>query len=356
MPKEGTVRKVVATPEKMVEKDGTINFGTFRTPFLHANILDAPLYSSSSRVPDFWKKLRLKEWQHYGIITPSHYFGMVIFDAKFMGVSFFYAYDRNENKRFEHSTQLPGSAARVAAQVYEDGCEFKKSGYNLRFENRLKDGFHRIIIDIAGKRNLPAVKGDIKFFEDLNSIEPLVQVSPVTSFRPFYTHKVAAPAEGVIKLGAQEIVIDRKESIALLDEQKTYYPYVSFWKWATAAGYNEYGELLAFNLCQNMITDDEDFNENCMWVDGKIFCLKAARFQFEEHNVLHPWKVRTEDGYMDLLFSPSGERSEKISIGVIGSDFHQPFGMYNGRFKDETNRIYPINNFFGLAEHHVTRY
>ena len=119
----------------------------------------------------------------------------------------------------------------------------------------------------------------------MNTIEPLVQVSPVTQFRPFYTHKVAAPAEGTIKLGAKEIIIDRKQDIALLDEQKTYYPYSSFWKWATAAGYNEYGELLAFNLCQNMITDDEDFNENCMWVDGKIYCLKAARFKFEKNDL-----------------------------------------------------------------------
>jgi hypothetical protein len=30
--------------------------------------------------------------------------------------------------------------------------------------------------------------------------------------------------------------------------------------------------------------------------------------------------------------------------------------MYNGRFKDENNRMYPLTNFFGLAEHHVTRY
>jgi hypothetical protein len=30
------MRKVAATPEKMVEKDGTINFGTFKTPFRNA--------------------------------------------------------------------------------------------------------------------------------------------------------------------------------------------------------------------------------------------------------------------------------------------------------------------------------
>ena len=346
------MRKVEKTPEKMVEKDGTINFGTFRTPFHNANILDASLYSSSSQVPAFWKKFRLKEWQHFGIVTPTHYFGMVIFDAKFMGVSFFYAYDRMENKRFEHSMQ---GVSRVAGQVYDDCCEFKKSGYRLRFENRLKDGFHKIMIDIEGRKNMPSVKGEIKVFEDLNTIEPLVQVSPVTAFRPFYTHKVAAPAEGTIMLGAKEIKIDRKRDVALLDEQKTYYPYSSFWKWSTAAGYNEYGELLAFNLCQNMITDDEDFNENCMWVDGKIYCLKAARFKFEK-DIMRPWEVKTTDGCLDLLFTPSGQRSEKINAGIIVSDFHQPFGMYNGRFKNDDNRIYPISNLFGLAEHHVTRY
>lgn len=350
------MRNVVATPEKMVEQDGTINFGTFRTPFRDANILDAPLYSSSSNVPGFWKKFRLKEWQHYGIVTPNYYFGMVIFDAKFMGVSFFYAYDRIENKRFEHSVQLPGAGSKVAGQVYDDTCEFRKKGYRLYFENRLNDGYHKIIIDIDGKKNRPAVKGEIRVLEDLNTIEPLVQVSPVTATRPFYTHKVAAPAEGEIMLGDKKVVIYPEWDVALLDEQKTYYPYVSFWKWSTAAGYNEYGELLAFNLCQNMITDDEDHNENCMWVDGKIYCLKAARFKFDKDNVLQPWEVKTQDGCMDLLFTPSGQRAEKISIGLIGSDFHQPFGMYNGRFKDENNRIYPISNFFGLAEHHVTRY
>lgn len=54
------MRKIVATPEKMVEKDGTINFGTFRTPFRNVNILEAPLYSSSRKVPAFWKNSVLR--------------------------------------------------------------------------------------------------------------------------------------------------------------------------------------------------------------------------------------------------------------------------------------------------------
>jgi len=49
------MRKVLATPENMVEKGGTIHFGTFRTPFVNANILDVPLYAFSRNVPAFWK-------------------------------------------------------------------------------------------------------------------------------------------------------------------------------------------------------------------------------------------------------------------------------------------------------------
>jgi len=352
---KGVMRKVESTPEKMVEKDGTINFGTFRAPFLNVNILDAPLYSPSCKVPAFWKNFRLKEWQHFGIITPTHYFGIVIFDAKFMGVSFFYAYDRLKNEHIEHSRQGGSKSARVAGQVYDDFCTFTQKGYSIRFENKLRSGFHRILIDIEGGNNLPAVKGEIKVHEDLAKIEPLVQVSPVAPYRPFYTHKAAAPAEGSIILGGQEIAIDGNQAIALLDEQKTYYHYNSFWYWATAAGYDERGRLLAFNLCRNMIAADEVFNENCFWIDGKIFCLPAARFEFGE--IMDPWKVNTHGGKLDLSFVPQGERAQKINIaGLIRSDFHQPFGIYNGEFKDDSGSIYPIANFFGLAEHHVTRY
>ncbi len=347
------MRNVQITPARMVEEDGSINFGAYRTPFRNANLLDAPLYSFP--VPRLWKNFRLKEWQHFGMITPTHYFGMVIFDAKFMNVSFFYVYDRLKNIRFEHSRQSFGKSVHVAGQLYDGACRFEAKGYHLRFENKLDQGFHRILIDIDGDADHPAVKGEITVHEDLDKIEPLVQISPITRTRPFYTHKVAAPASGSIVVDSEEIILNRDTAIALIDEQKTYYPYVSFWKWATAAGYSDDGKLVAFNLCQNMIAGDEDFNENCFWLDGKISCLSAARFQFSD--VLKPWTMRTTEGELDVYFTPEGERSQKINkAGIIRSDFHQPFGLFDGRFKDGRGVIHPVKDLFGLAEHHMTRY
>lgn len=346
------MRNLQISPAQMVAEDGTINFGTFRTPFRRANILDAPLYTFPT--PRFWKNFRLKEWQHYGIITPTYYFGMVIFDAKFAGISFFYAYERIKNIRFEHNRQTVGKSVRIAEQPYHDNCLFDAKGYSLRFENNLDQGRHRLFIDIAQSKNRPSVKGEITVYEDLKIIEPLVQVSPITSTRPFYTHKAAAPVSGMIKLGVQEIVLEQNSCIALIDEQKTYYPYFGFWKWATAAGYSDDGKLLAFNLCRNMIAGDEDYNENCFWADGKIFCLKSASFDFDD--VMKPWRIKTTDGILDLSFVPLGERSQDLNAGIIRSDFHQPFGLYQGAFSDGRSVQYSMKDLFGLAEHHVTRY
>jgi len=346
------VRSLKTTPARMVEENGSVHFGTFHTPFREVNLLDAPLYSW--RVPRFWKNFRLKEWQHFGIITPTHYFGMVIFNAKFTGVSFFYAYDRIQNSQVE-CTRQGGKTLEVASQVYNGLCRFEVPGYAMRIENKLGEGFHRIAVDIKGGRKFPGVQGEFTVYEDLNKIEPLVQVSPITGFRPFYTHKAAVPVSGGVRLGAEDIRIDKENCIALIDEQKTYYPYFSFWKWATAAGYTDEGKFLAFNLCRNMISDDEDINENCFWVDGKISCLKAARFEYGD--VLKPWKIWTTDGRLDLSFVPAGQRHQKVNTaGIIRSNFHQPFGLYNGRFTDDGGNIHHISDFFGLAEDHLTRY
>ncbi len=346
-------RRRRATPEALAASDGTIAFGTFDEPFRRANILDAKLYSFY--VPSCWKVFRLKEWQHFGIITPSHYFGLVIFDAKFMGVSFFYVFDRQTRQMFEYELQKMGRKTILPEQTYEGAVEFSAAGYSIGIVNALDKGFHRIRIGIRGDAQKPDIAADLVIHEDLNRVEPLVQVSKISPHRPLYTHKAAVPASGTVDLGARRIVLDPQTAIALIDEQKTYYPYFSFWKWATGAGRTDQGKILGFNVCQTIMEDDADNNENCFWIDGKIHYLKGARFEFGDYR--DPWKMKTTDGRLDLTFEPAGERAQKVNIaGLIKSDFHQPLGLFNGRYTDPSGVVHPIKDVFGLAEHHVTRY
>lgn len=349
------MRQLKETPARMVVDGQVVEYGAFRDPFREVNLLDVELEIAGRKVPRTVREMRLKEWEHFGIISEDYYFGMVIFDAKFLGNSFFYAFNRKTGEFFEHKRTSAGGPLRVARELWHGECYFRHFGYIIEFENRLDSGMHRLRAQIKGTRRKPPVEAEVFMLEDLDRYQPLVQVSPVAPNRPFYTHKSVCPVEGRVTVGGREVKLDPERDVAIMDTQKTYYPHRFFWKWATFGGRDDGGRLLGMNACQNLITDDEAWNENCTWVDGKMTLLPAARFEFDERAVLEPWRVRTTDKAMELEFLPEGERHGKMSVGVLMSDFHQPFGKFTGKMPGPGGAEFRADGLFGLCEHHLAK-
>lgn len=349
------MRTIKETPPRLVEDGKVVAFGAFREPFRELNLEETDIFRLRGGCLRPLAKFRLKEWQHFGVVHPRHYLGMVIFDAKFMGVSFIYHYDRVTGRMSEHSRQGPGGRARVAETTWCGECSFSARGYSLLVENRLEEGYHRVVLEASSRRGIPAIRGEFRMLEDLSLFQPLVVVSPFALNRPLYTHKAACPVEGKVTVGSEIIELDPERDVCLLDEQKAFYPYRSFWRWMTFAGYDREGRLLAANLCHNNIAEDEVYSENCYWVDGRIHLTGAARFGYSEANILGPWFIRTTDGAVDVEFFPQGERAERIRLGPFLSDFHQPFGLFRGGMGTGTE-VYKVEDLFGLCEQHVTRY
>ncbi len=285
------MRERKETPPRMVVDGQVAEYGAFKDPFREVNLLDVELVIRGRRVPRALREYRLKEWEHFGVVNDEYYFGMVIFDAKFMGTSFFYAFNRKTGEFFEHERTSIGGPLRVARELWHGECYYRHFGYSMEFENRLDSGMHRIRAEIKGKREKPPVAAEIFALEDLDRYQPLVQVSPVAPNRPFYTHKTVCPVEGKVTVGDRVVVLDPAKDVSIMDVQKTFYPYQTFWKWATFGGYDGAGRLIGMNACQNFITDDENYNENCTWVDGDITLVSAVRFQFNEDDVIQPWRL-----------------------------------------------------------------
>lgn len=349
------MRSIKSTPPRLVEGGEIVDFGVFEEPFRELRLEEADIFRTRGRMPDMFTRFRLKEWQHYGIIHPEHYLGMLIFDAKFMGFSFVYHFDRRNGAMIEHDRQaLPGTAI-LADTTWRGECSFQARGYSLRVENNLEEGYHRGLIQVEPKRGLPGIGGEFRMLEDISTYQPLVVASPFSPNRPLYTHKNACPVEGEISIGEETVDLDPSRDVCLLDEQKAFYPYRSFWRWLTFGGYAEGKGLVAANLCHNLIADDEEYNENCYWIGGRIHLTGAARFGYSEAFILGPWFVRTTDGLVDVEFRPQGERSQRIRVGPIYSDFHQPFGLFGGSLGEGDEEL-EVKEIFGLCEQHITRY
>jgi hypothetical protein len=349
------VREIVETPPSLVEDGEVVRFGAFCEPFRELHLEQLDIFGRGGSWAGALSRARLKEWQHFGIIHQRHYLGLVIFNAKFMGLSFVYHYQRELDKRLEHSRQASAGKAVVAETTWRGECSFESRGYSIHVHNNLEQGFHHVEVEAAAKGGLPEIRGEFRMLEDITRYQPLVTVSPFSANRPLYTHKNACPVEGKIAVGSEIIDLDPARDICLLDEQKAFYPYRSFWRWMTFGGYSQEGILIAANLCHNNIAEDEVYSENCYWLDGKIHLTGAARFAYSEADILGPWFIKTTDGLVDVDFHPQGERAERIRVGPILSDFHQPFGLFHGRLGREGDAL-EIRDAFGLCEQHITRY
>ena len=186
-------------------------------------------------------------------------------------------------------------------------------------------------------------------FEDLDVLEPMVVALPFEGGRAMYSHKAVLPVEGVLELGARSIEFKVGASYALVDIHKGYYPFVMTWHWATGAMWKE-GQLLGFNLTNNQVDDQRQFNENGLWVDGHLSPLPAVRFEFDPRAPLRPWRVRDSFGRVDLEFLPDTLRSVDIKLGLLRSRYRGPFGYFKGSIVDDVGVHHDLEGAYGMCE------
>ncbi|MCA9772259.1 MAG: DUF2804 domain-containing protein [Myxococcales bacterium] len=345
------------TPERMVI-DGKIQFGNFAEPFREANLFDADPFGLGGRTPRFARRLRFKEWQHYIVVSPTHFVGFVIVDAGYLVNSWFYVVDRAEGTYVEHALEAPPGCARLASTLWNDRCALHRPGWRMDFENQIGKGFHYVEASIDARKDRPAVGAKLTFYQDLTKVRPMVTVLPFGDSESLghYTHKAPMPAEGTLRVGDREFKLDPAETIAISDIHKGYFPYVTWWRWATFAGRDAKGRIIAANLAQHRLSPQPRATENCLWVDGRLSLLGPAKFEFDAKELVAPWRIRTQDDRLDVTIRPQGKRSGYINAGIIMSDYHQPYGEYEGTVVDDEGTTHRVDGFYGVTEDHRARY
>ena len=152
------------TPARMVADGQVISFGLFKDEFREVNIDRAQIYAPLP-LPSALLRLRLKEWQHFAVISDEFFMGFVVNDNHYIGMSFCYVYDRKDSRFVEHHRQSAGGAAHVARELWRDGCSFKTDSYSIGIENLLDEKRHRAHIDIRPDGPHPAIRAELELME-----------------------------------------------------------------------------------------------------------------------------------------------------------------------------------------------
>jgi hypothetical protein len=333
--------------------DGIPQWGVYTEPFTSVNLLDAKFPGLLGRGRGL-RRSRLKEWQHFAIIHPDCYVSFALVDAKFICTSFMCFFDRASRQTVQTEKKKGPGGIALPDHLWDARFAFQTSDYFISVHNCLNERRHGVALDVMMPDGLP-VKARFLIHQDTAQVEPLVAVLPFPSGRPFYTHKAPCPIEGELTVGDRKFTFDSKRDLALIDVHKAYYPYSTFWNWATFACREASGRLVALNLTHNVIENDHQYNENAAWIDGTLDRLGPARFGIPD-DAMNPWEVRTLDGRVDLQFEPHGMRSETINLLAAHSSYEQPFGHYSGTIVDSHGEKVQLENVFGIAERHQVRW
>ena len=108
-------------------------------------------------------------------------------------------------------------------------------------------------------------------------------------------------------------------------------------------------------------------------MDGKLYLIRreVEFFLPKEKINSEVWKIKSKENldqikldledeyqiYVDFEFHPFGSREEHLNVGLIVSDFIQPFGLLSGKIviiSQSGREELIISDFLGVVETHVS--
>ena len=343
-----TLRSVSSTPRSLVE-DGRFALGTYKTPFERVNPLDARL-GALWPWPRWLKKWRLKEWEHFALVNDQYYLSLALFDAKILGLGQVCVYSRNDGAIYFYERRIPPGKIRLPPNILSSRAAYESRGFSLRIENALDAGYIGIEFEVEASEGLPRIAGRFRCLEPLGTSEPIVVCLPLPGRAAMYSHKYTCPIEGSMTLGRAHVDFPAQISYGLIDIHQGYYPVVMKWHWATDGGRAPDGRRLGFNLTDNQVEDQQAYNENCVWRDGRLCLLPPVAFSFDRRDHLEPWAIRDRDGMVQLTFQPEVVRTVDLNALLLRSRYRAPFGAFSGRLRTGDGDEIEVDDWFGMCE------
>jgi hypothetical protein len=285
-----------------------------------------------------WTRLHHKRWQYVGLGDERVFIGVAIVDVGWTCTAFAYLFDRRRRTLLADWRQdgLPRLQARVAdAPLTGASAWFRGPGARLSLAHQPDDSLQLSVstraLQIEARLDLAAMA------------PPLLAIGPIEGGVAHATQKTSAlPVTGWASAGGQRFSLDR--AVAAVDASNGLLARETAWRWASA-----HRADVGFNLQQGYF----GALENALWLDGELIPLGAARFEFDTARPLDPWRVRTEDGLLDLVFTPEGARAANKDLGFAASRYVQPVGTFAGTVR--ARRDSParrIDGLLGVTEDH----
>ncbi len=330
---ETAMKDLKSVPNDVLDRRGAPRFGTYRGEF---PVVDYERLSVPER-PRWWHWLaRRKRWHYTIACTDEVLVGHAVVDGAYFVQSFIYVVDLYEERAILNRA-FTGLPARQGAVNKRPGMGhhswFRIPGVRFDLSRREGNASYRwegeVHPFLQGERQGMSLEATIAVGE----APALSVVSPVSGGGMVNTTQkwVGLPLSGYLRVGSRSYRLDGGTAgvdytHGLLDRRTA-------WRWALAMGRLSDGRRVGLNLVEGFNDGDDDISENGLWVGDRFIGLGRAVFEYDRDKPEDEWRVRTEDGQVDLRFESSHVYRDLRNWGFVDCYFVQPAGRFQGRLQ-----------------------
>ncbi len=300
-------------------------------------------------------KGRIKEWDYYYIGNRDYGVALTVADNGYMSMASVsllvfgdHPYDVTKSVigLFPYGKLGMPVDSRMGDVVFED----KKKGFSMQF---LHQGNKRRLLCSMEKFD----KAKRLFRCDLTLMETvgksMVIATPWEKPRHFYYNQKINNllVGGYAKVG-EDMYDFNRDTYAVLDWGRGVWTYKNTWYWSSMNAKQD-GHTIGFNLGYGFGSNSRA-TENMLFVDDKAYKLDDVKMDipmkgFGRDDFLRPWTFRSNNGDIDMVFTPVYDRHSDTNLLILRSNQHQVFGTFKGVIRVE-GQTFEINDLPGFAE------
>lgn len=344
-----SLKKLPPAPPSVEDAGGAPRYGTYQGAL---DVVDLSRLRGSYQ-PNRLDRLRMHKKWLYGFIATREVAALfAVVDLGYTSNAFALALDFSSGrvladvgvlglpKPLVHVNDHPGAGLEVAFRRPDARMKAWRTFGDERFHGHVRLGLAA-----------PFIKPKLELSWDLlaaGAAPPLTVIAPVDKAVVNVTQKWA----GMLSFGSLEADGRRYSldgGVGGLDYTHGYLARETSWRWAFVCGRLDDGTPIGINLVEGFNESRDDVNENALWLGNELIPLGRARFTWNPTAILDPWRVRTEDGSLDLEFKPWAAHTELRDLKVVKSSFKQPVGLWSGELK-VGGHTYQIKDAPGVAE------
>lgn len=339
--------------KSIIGPDNKVNYGVFDEP-VNFNPDDFRLWNFFGKeITGLKRRFAFHSFNYLGISFGDYFVGFAAVRLGYLNTVFAYVYQFGKGivARFDVKNPLDAFLD-FPADPDEYAIKFKKGKSFLTIEKSHAKKTLAARSDFAGK-----IRVSLAARYGLDVQTPLRVLNPSEPFRFTFTEK-AAPIlceSASVTLDGRELVEDPSRVTVLYDWSGGFLRRETNWFWAAFSGFGKTASGAEIPAGANFaaLTNEAYFSENAFWTGvGNRSRVSRVIFDFTAQDPYRPWRLWDEAGTVDLVFTPQGERAEKINAVLLKTWFRQFFGSYSGTLSPPGGEPVTLDGVHGVSEFH----